>query len=260
MKKATAQTKPKKFRQDRVCWFRGIKKLIKFRFKKPRYIYLGEKPQNGAIILSNHEGSFGPLTTEIYADFPVRFWGTWEMNSGLVSVYKYLSRIYYHEKKHWPLWAARLFCIIAAPLVNLFYKGLRLVSTYPDRRFWKTLKQSAHILEEGSNIVIFPEDSSKGYFSELTFFYPGFTALGELCLKHGMDVPVYVSYLQRKKGVYVYDRPVLYSELKAKYATREEIAQALLERCNELGKMDFDPGDACITVELPQPFNPPLKQ
>ena len=27
---------------------------------------------------------------------------------------------------------AKLFCLIAAPVVNLFYKGLDLISTYPD--------------------------------------------------------------------------------------------------------------------------------
>lgn len=260
MKKDKTKHKAKKFRQQRTGWFRGLKKIIKFRIKKPRYVYFGEKPQNGAIIISNHAGSFAPLTTEIYADFPVRFWGTWEMNSGLKNVYKYLTNVYYHQKRHWPLWAARLFCIVAAPLVNLFYKGLKLVSTYNDVRFWKTLKQSVQILEEGSNIVIFPEDSSQGYFNELTSFFAGFASLGELCLKRGMDVPVYVSYLQVKKRVYVYDKPVLYSELKARYATREEMAQALLERCNELGKMDIGSGDSGATLELPKPINSTLAQ
>lgn len=231
--------KPEKFQQNRVRWFRGLKKLVKIRIKKPNYVFLGEKPQNGAIIISNHEGSFGPLTTELYAQFPVRFWGTWEMNSGLKTTYKYLSRVYYHQKRHWPLWAAKLFCLVAAPLTNLFYKGLKLVSTYTDVRFWKTLKQSVQIIEEGENIVIFPEDSSKGYFGRLTSFFAGFVALGDFCLKRGIDVPVYVSYLQRKKRVYVYDKPILYSQLKAMYPAREDMARALLDRCNQLGAMDF---------------------
>lgn len=242
--KTNTKQKTKKFTQKRARWFRGLKRVLRLFFKKPRYVFLGEKPQTGAIIISNHEGSFGPMTTEIYADFPVRFWGTYEMNAGLKSVYKYLSKVYYHQKMHWPLWIARLFCIIAAPLVNLFYKGLRLVSTYPDVRFWQTLKHSVQILEEGDNIVIFPEDSSKGYFGKLTSFFAGFAALGELCLKRGIDVPVYVSYLQHKKHVYVYDEPIMYSQLKARYASRDEMAHALLNRCNELGQMNAKASDA----------------
>ena len=44
-------------------------------------------------------------------------------------MYKYQTRVYYHEKKHWNLHLARLFCLLASPLTNLFYKGLNLIST-----------------------------------------------------------------------------------------------------------------------------------
>ena len=39
---------------------------------------------------------------------------------------------------------------------------------------------------------------------------------------------------------YIFDKPVLYSELSANGETRNEIAKRLLDRCNELGKMNFD--------------------
>ena len=36
------------------------------------------------------------------------------------------------------------------------------------------------------------------------------------------------------------DAPVMYSELKDKLKTRDEIAKFLLNRCNELGKMEIE--------------------
>lgn len=221
-------------------WFRFMKRLMLGRYKKPNFVYLGEEIGEGGIVLSNHEGTDAPMSLEIYLDRPIRFWGAWEMNSGLIKMYKYQTRVYYHEKKHWNLHLARLFCLLASPLTNLFYKGLNLISTYRDARFRKTLKESVEAIKEGYNIVIFPEDSANGYLEELESFYAGFAMLAEMCKKQGIDVPVYVSYFRKKDLTYIVDKPVLYSELCKDGAAREEIAKRLVERCNELGKMQFE--------------------
>ena len=229
----------KKEVQKRKWWFRFMKKLMLGRYKKPTFVYLGEKFDKGAIILSNHEGTDAPMSLELYCDQPLRMWGAYEMNSGVVKMYKYQSRVYYHEKKHWNLFWARLFCLIASPLTNLFYKGLNLISTYRDGRFRKTLRESVEALQAGDNIVIYPEISDKGYLAELEGFHLGFVVLAEVCKKKGMDVPIYVTYFRKSDLTYIVDKPVLYSELSSNGETREEIAKKLLERCNELGKMQF---------------------
>lgn len=223
--------------QKRKWWFRFMKKLMKGRYKEPEFIFLGEKLGNGGVVLSNHEGTDAPLSLEIYIDKPVRFWGAHEMNSGLIKMYKYQTRVYYHEKKHWNLHLARLFCLIASPLTNLFYKGLNLISTYRDARFIKTINESLDAVKKGENIVIFPEDSTEGYKAELDGFYAGFAVFADACLKKGIDLPIYVAYFQKKNLKYVFDAPVKYSDLLASYGDKKIIAQKLVERCNELGKM-----------------------
>lgn len=222
-------------------WFRFMKSLTLKRYKKPNFVYLGEEIGTGGIILSNHEGTDSPMSLELYLDKPIRMWGAHEMNSGVVKMYKYQSRVYYHEKKHWNLFLARLFCLIASPITNLFYKGLNLISTYRDARFRRTVRESVDAIKKGYNIVIFPEDSAKGYLEELEGFFAGFVILAEVCKKQGMDLPIYVTYFRKKDLTYIIDKPVLYSELCKDGATREEIARRLVERCNELGKMQFTP-------------------
>jgi 1-acyl-sn-glycerol-3-phosphate acyltransferase len=223
---------------NRKRWFKAFKHLLTGRYKEPAFIYLGEKFQKGALIISNHEGTDAPLSLELYGDVPMRYWGAHEMNSGLIPMYKYQSRVYYHQRKHWPLWLARLFCLIASPLTNLFYKGLNLISTYRDIRFTRTLRESMKALKQGEYIVIFPEDAKNGYLPELEGFFQGFVMLAEVCHRRGMDVPIFVTYFKKKELVYMIDAPVLYSELIKDGATREQIAKRLLDRCNELGKMD----------------------
>ncbi len=226
--------------QKRKGWFKFMKRLMLGRYKEPEFIFLGEKFSNSSIIISNHEGTDAPMSLELYVDKPIRFWGAHEMNSGLISLYKYQTRIYYHEKKHWNIHLARLFCLIASPITNLFYKGLNLISTYKDARLVKTLRESMQALKDGDNIVVFPEDSRNGYLDQLEGFFAGFVMLAEVCYKRGMDVPIFVTYFKRKELKYVIDAPIKYSELAKSGATRQEIAKRLLDRCNELGRMEFD--------------------
>ena len=231
--------KEKIVKKKRVWWFKILKQIMKIRYKKPAFVYLGEKFGNGAIILSNHEGTDAPMSLEIYNSTPTRMWGAYEMNSGLIKLYKYQTRIYYHEKKHWNLHLARLFCLLASPLTYIFYKGLNLISTYKDARFSRTIKESIEAIKKGENIVIYPENSEKGYLAQLEGFFAGFVVLADACKKKGIDVPIYVTYFRKSDKVYIIDKPVLYSELSSNGENKNEIADKLRLRCNELGKMQF---------------------
>jgi len=221
-------------------YFRALKNLMRCRYKPTRFIFLGEEFSGGSIVLSNHEGTDAPMALEMYLDKPMRFWGAYEMNSGLRKLYKYQTRVYYHEKKHWNIHLARLFCLIASPLTWLFYSGLDLISTYKDIRFAKTIKESLAAINEGKSIVIFPEHSEKGYLPELEGFFEGFAVLAEHAARKGIDVPLVVSYFRKNENVYVFDNPVPYSALVREFGDRSSIVAHLLGRCNELGKMPLE--------------------
>lgn len=221
-------------------WFRGIKRLMTMRYKAPQFIFLdGKEFENGSLILSNHEGTDAPMSLEMYLDKPMRMWGAHEMNSGLIKMYKYQTRVYYHEKKHWNLHLARLFCLLASPLTNLFYKGFNLISTYKDARFIKTMRESLEAVKNGESVVIYPEDSTNGYLAQLEGFFAGFAVFAEHALKNGVDIPIVVSYFRKEQKIFVFDKPKKYSELLAEYGDREKIIEYLLSRCNELGVMDL---------------------
>ena len=227
-------------KKNRGLFFKGYKAFIRIFKKKPKYVFLGEEFKNSSIIISNHESTKAPLALELYIKQPIKFWGAHEMNEGFFKMYSYQTKVYYHEKKHWNLFLARMFCLLATPLTNFFYKGLRLISTYQDTRFRKTLRESLDALKEGQNIVIFPEVSDKGYLAELEGLHNGFLLLCEYAYKNGIDTPIVVSYFQRNNNIYVFDSPILYSDLVKEGLSRDEIADKLRLRCNELGKMKFE--------------------
>ena len=224
---------------ERRTWFKCVKALLKVFVKKPKFVFLGKEFEDRSLVLSNHVGASAPLTLECYFPKPFRFWGTYEMNSSVKEVYKYLSRVYFNQKKHWNLFFAQAFCVLAAPVAWLFYRGLTLISTYRDYRFRNTLKESLKTIEAGANLVIFPEDSSNGYFNTITGFYSGFVTLAGVCYKKGYDLPIYLSYLRKSENVYVVDAPVYYSELIATGKDKYQIAEEFRERCNYLGVMEL---------------------
>lgn len=229
--------KPK---QKRKWYFRLLKRIMRIRYKEPTFVYLGEHIGNGAVILSNHEGTDAPMAMEIYLDRPLRMWGAAEMNSGLGKLYKYQTNIYYHEKKHWNIHLARLFCLIASPLTYLFYSGLDLISTYRDINFVKTVRESLETIESGDNVVIYPEVSDNGYLAELEAFHGGFSTFADIARRKGIDVKTFVSYYRRSDNVYIIDAPVMYSKLHERFGgSKKKISRWLCDRCNELGKMQF---------------------
>ena len=70
-------------KKKRKLWFKLLKGIMRIRYKRPAFIYLGDKFQYGSLILSNHEGTDAPMSMEIYNPHPIRMWGAHEMNSGL---------------------------------------------------------------------------------------------------------------------------------------------------------------------------------
>ena len=227
------------FKDIRKPWFRVIKKIMRLFIKKTEFIYLGEQITEPTIILSNHVGTAAPLAWELYGNIPFRFWGASEMNSGLVSLYKYQTRVFYHEKKHWNLHLARLFCIIASPLTYMFYKGINVISTYREIKFKHTVTESIETIDSGKSIVIFPEISDKGYLDVLEGFHQGFTVLCSILLKKDKDIPITVAYYKKSEKRYIVDKAVKISDIFTEDASREEIAKALCDRCNHLGQMEI---------------------
>ena len=241
----------RKPKQNRKWYFRLLKFLMKCKYKEPTFVFLGETIENGSVILSNHEGTDAPMSLEIYLNRPLRMWGAYEMNSGLKAMYKYQTEVYYHQKKHWNIHLARIFCLIASPLTNLFYSGLDLISAYHDTRFVKTIRESMKAIEEGDNVVIYPEVSDKGYLAELEAFHSGFAGFADISMHKGKDVKIFVSYFRKSDRLYIIDAPVMYSDLYGQFdGDRDKIARYLCDRCNELGKMEFDAEDLARRREL----------
>lgn len=224
----------KKLKNGRERWFRGLKGFLKIFVRKPKFIFLGSQPQEYSLTLSNHVGASAPIKYELYFPQPFRFWGTYEMTMGLKSTYKYLSTTYLHQKKHINKIFAKIIAFIISPFVNMFYKGLRLIPTYNNYKLRSTIRESVSSIKNGEKLIIFPEDSSKGYFDNLTSFFAGFVLLAKICLKQGIDLMIYVSYYVKEKKTFIFDEGIKFSELLKQNIGDKKLAEKMCKRANEL--------------------------
>ena len=215
----------------KFAWF--INRII---IRKPKVKFLGNKefPNEPIFILANHVGKKAPVKIEQHYPRDFMMWGTYEMTEGFKAVHRYLRTTYYHDKKHLTKWFAWFVATLAAPFANMFYVGMRIIPTYPDARLMITMRLTMKVYESGKDIVIYPEDSTNGYDDEIKKFFPGFVKILDMLYGKGHDVPIYVTYYNRKDNTFYINEQIKYSELKNKYSSDEQIADAMCLLMNSL--------------------------
>ena len=70
------------------------------------------------------------------------------------------------------------------------------------------------VLDSGAAVSVYPEDSSKGYFDEMTHFFSGFVMLSEQYYKKtGEDLPIFPVYYGKRKKKIVVANPLYVQDL-----------------------------------------------
>ncbi len=220
-------------RQPFYKGFRGIMHLI---FKKPEIINLAGDLEQKCIILSNHSAKSGPPALDIY--YPQRCckWGAHEMFESWTNRKNYLRDILNIKKLgkkpgFWNSFKSGLMAIFNKAI----YKGMRMIPTYPDVRISNTIKMSMEVLDANMPVMIYPEDSDRGYFDVLTAFHPGFVMLANRYYKKtGIDLPIYPVYYSLKKRMLIIDKPIYMQQMVKDGLDKFAIAEKYKEAVNKL--------------------------
>ena len=107
------------------------------------------------------------------------------------------------------------------------------------------------VLDEGASVIIYPEDSSEGYFDEVRSAFPGFVMLAETYYnKKGEDVPVIPAYISTQKKRFIVGEPKYVHELQKSGLSRQEVADVFKDEINELyRKFIVTDTEASVTVK-----------
>lgn len=214
-------------------------KVFKFIFKPFFYVknveFLGEKFPEKCIIISNHNNKKGPMVYEFSLPTHHVTWGAYQMLGSYKMRFKYLRDVLYIQKNQVGKFKATLKAGFEAIFSIYTYKGMKVIPSYPDARFRKTLQYSIDCLDAGFAISMYPEDSNQGYFNEMTHFFPGFVMLADQYYKKtGEDLPIFPAYYGRKKKKVVVGKPLYVQDFVKQGLKRDQIAEKFRLEVNQL--------------------------
>lgn len=222
-------------RNNKKPFFRFVKGIVRIFKRKPQIIYVGEKINEPCIYISNHSAASGPCTYELYLPSLIRMWGTYEMCKNFKTRWCYLNYIYFGRKKNKSKFLSFILATFLTPFMAMFYKGMQIIPSYPDGRLRDTIKISIEELNRGISILIYPEDSSQGYFDKLTKYYPGFYVLAKsYYAQTKKDIKIVNMYYHKKSNKIIMANPQSYLSIIEKLKTKEEVAEYFLNEANML--------------------------
>ncbi len=190
--------------------FRIIKYFVRLFYPKMEVLGLENLPDEPCAIVGNHTQMHGPIACELYLPDHFYTWCAAPMMQ-LKEVPAYAYEDFWSDKPKAVRPFFKLVSYIIAPLSVLVFNNARTIAVYRDNRILITLRESIAQLQEGHNLVIFPEQNKK-HNHILYDFQEGFVETARLYHKRtGKElsfVPLYIA--PKLKKMYI-GKPIRFS-------------------------------------------------
>ena len=152
--------------------YRIIKRIVKTVYKPFEYVGLENLPEEAAVIVGNHSQLHGPLSMEVYRPRKSFIWCVAEMTS-FTEVSAYAYKDFWSNKPKGVRWIYKIASWLIAPLCYLLFNNAKVIPVYRDTRLLGTFKNTVKRLDEGADVVIFPESYTP--YNEIVYdFQKGF--------------------------------------------------------------------------------------
>ena len=203
-----------------------------------------ENPENPIVFLGNHAEIYGPIASALCMPVTVRFWVISMMMFDKHEVRPYLYVNTFSRKTFLPVFVRKLLAWYLGWLSVNVMNALRAIAVYRDSpmKLRQTLRESVSALENGENLMIFPEHPEgkyeKGGVSE---FSPGFLMLAETWWKKsGKKLRILPVYANREERTFTFGNEIVYEPDRGFGAEQERI---LKEARNQMLRMAGIPED-----------------
>ena len=212
--------------------------LLRFvKWVYPTYTVEGRdnRPQEPCLIIGNHAQIHGPVACELY--FPdKRFtWCAAEVKD-MKTAQPYAYEDFWSKKPASVRWLFKGLSYVVAPLLVYIHVNARTIGVYHDHRVMTTFRETIRHLEEGDNIVVFPEKAVENN-NILCQFQEGFVDTARLYFrrtgKRLAFVPMYVAPSLHK--LYL-GAPVYYNEETPMEEERRRICAEMTQRITDMAK------------------------
>lgn len=136
--------------------YRFIRRLILIFYPKIQVEGIENLPEEPSIIVGNHTQMNGPICAELFVPGKNVTWCAHQMME-LKEVPAYAFDDFWSRKPKWAHPFYKLLSYIIAPLSVAVFNEAKTIPVYHDTRLISTFKQTIKALDDGTNVIIFPE-------------------------------------------------------------------------------------------------------
>ena len=213
--------------------YKCIKWLVAFFY--PKMELVGTLPQGAAIIVGNHCQMNGPICSELFIPLPRYTWCAGEMmHTKDVPAYAYKD--FWSGKPRYIRWFYKLLSYIIAPLANHIFNNADTIGVYHDTRIMSTFKATVKALQDGAQVVIFPEhDVPHNYI--LNDFQDKFIDIARLFYKKtGQSLPFVPLYIAPDLKQLHVGSPIYFDPHAPMDQERSRIKTAVMDAITQLAE------------------------
>ena len=203
--------------------------------------HVRQDPDNPIVFVGNHAEIYGPIASALCFPVPVRFWVISKMMFRKQDVRSYLYENTFSKKTYLPVFIRKLLAWYLGWLSVNVMNALRAIPVYRDSpmKLRQTLRESIEALENGENLMIFPEHPEgkyvKGGISELS---PGFVMLAEAWQKKtGKKLRILPVFANREKRTFTFGDEITYEPENGYAAEQERILKEAYEQLTALSNL-----------------------
>ncbi len=138
-----------------IC-FRVIRFLVWVFYPKMTVEGVEHLPEEACIVVGNHTKMNGPICGELYFPGKRKTWCAHQMMY-LKEVPAYAFADFWSGKPKWNRWFYKLLSYVIAPISACVFNNAYTIPVFRDNRLLTTFKRTVADLEDGANIIIFPE-------------------------------------------------------------------------------------------------------
>lgn len=215
--------------------YRVIKWIVKTCYPKIEVVGEENLPEEPVIFVGNHSQMNGPITAELYTPGEHYVWCAGEMMARK-EVPAYAFQDFWSGKPKWTHPFYKLLSHLIAPLAECIFNNARTIGVYHDTRILSTFKMTVKRLDEGANVVIFPEHNVP-HNHIINDFQKRFIDVAKLYHKRTGKalsfVPMYIA--PKLKKIYL-GKPVCFSPDKPLEEERIRICNYLMEEITSIAR------------------------
>lgn len=221
-----------KKRLSYLC-YRLIRWVIWVFYPKVNIVGSENMPSEPCVVAGNHAQMHGPIACQLYFPGNRAIWCAGEMME-FKQVPDYAYTDFWSKKPTYIRWFYRILSYVIAPVSVCVFNNASTIPVYRGAKIIQTFRQTENHLEQGSNVVIFPEEDVK--HNHIVYeFQRGFVDVArQYYKKTGRELSFVPMYLAPKLKTMYLGKPVHFDPHRPIHEERERICVYLMEQITDM--------------------------